>query len=444
MGNRIAELARKSGVVGAGGAGFPTHVKLNVKVDCVILNGAECEPLIAVDQMLLLKDAERLAEMLETVRRDLGAGEAVIAIKAKHKEAVCKAENAVKKYPNIRVNPLGDFYPAGDEYVLVYETTGKQIPQGGIPLECGAVVVNVETLWNLARAEEGNPVFRKWVTVAGAVKKPGTFFVPLGISFEEMIALAGGPAISDFGVINGGPMMGKLVSDLKEPVVKTTKGILVLPENNPVILNRRASLSSILRRALSMCCQCRMCTDLCPRNLLGYHINPNRTMLDASYRWKLDGIQLADALLCSECGACELYACPMGLSPRRVNQALKAELARQGVKNPYKGTVPVANAWRKYRRIPTTRLICRLGLEPYLVAPEVYDTDYLPDAIEIPLKQHTGVPSKPVVAAGDRVRAGDLVAQIPSEGLLGSNLFAGISGKVTEITDQSIRIVSAL
>lgn len=440
MKNKAAELALQAGVVGAGGAGFPTHVKLNAKVEYVIVNGAECEPLITVDQVLILNYAAELADMLEQVRSELGAKEAIIAIKAKHEEAINEARNAVESYPNLHVESLGDYYPAGDEYVLVYETTGRQIPHGGIPLECGVVVINVETLWNLSQAKAGKPVTQKWVTVAGAVKTPGTFIVPLGVSIKEMLELAGSPTLSDFGVINGGPMMGQLVTDLTEPVTKTTKGLLVLPRSNPVIINRCRPLPAILRQAMSICCQCRACTDICPRNLLGYNIHPNLTILAASYNWQFSGDKISQALLCSECGACDLYACPMGLSPRRVNQAIKTELLKQGMKNPYKGNAAVVSQWRQYRRIPTKRLIQRLNLESYNSPAIMHDLNYRPGEVEIPLKQHVGVPAKPVVTQGDWVEVGQMVAQIPEEGMLSSNLFAGISGKVLEVTNEKIRI----
>lgn len=438
--NKIVDLARQAGVVGAGGAGFPTHVKLNSQVEYLILNGAECEPLMTVDQVLILKDADRLAAILERVRRELGAKEAIIGIKAKHKEVVAEAERAVAEYGTLRVEPLGDFYPAGDEYVLVFETTGRQIPQGGIPVECGVVVINVETLWNLAEAEAGRPVIQKWVTVAGAVANAGTYFVPLGVSIEEMLALAGGPTIAEYGVINGGPMMGKLVSNLKEPVTKTTKGLLVLPKTNPVIVNQQRPITVILRQAQSMCCQCQMCTDLCPRNLLGYHIKPNNTILSASNGWQVKGAVIAEAFLCSECGACDMYACPMGLSPRRVNQIIKGELVRQGVKNPYKGQQAVVSQWRPYRRIPTKRLLARLDLTEYHSPAIIRSLRYRPKRVELMLKQHIGMPAEPIVALGDWVERAELIAKIPTEGALGSNLFASISGLITEVMGDRICI----
>jgi Na+-translocating ferredoxin:NAD+ oxidoreductase RnfC subunit len=441
MNKRMSDIARQAGIVGAGGAGFPTHVKLDARVETVILNGAECEPLMSVDQNIMLRDADLLAGMLEKVRLDLGAGEAIIGIKAKHEEVIAAMQEAIKTYASLYIAPLGDFYPAGDEVVLVYETTGKLIPHSSIPLEIGVVVMNVETLWNLAQAEAGRPLTHKWVTVSGAVASPGTFWVPLGVSVRQMIDLAGGAVIADYAVIDGGPMMGRMLADLEHPVTKTTKGLLVLPRHNPVIGVQSQPLTTILRQARAMCCQCRLCTDLCPRNLLGYGINPNQTILAASYGGA-QGDKALQSLLCSECGACDLYACPMGLSPRRVNQLLKAEVTKTGIKNPFVGKTAQPDAMRPYRRIPTKRLIRRLNLKGYAAFAPFYPTELQPDKVVLPLKQHIGSPAEAVVKAGEAVAMGQLVAEIP-RGKLGSRIFASIAGRVSECSQERIVIERA-
>ena len=437
---KYSKLAEESGVVGAGGAGFPTHVKLNASVDYLIVNGAECEPLMTVDQYLMEQFSRQICDTIDALRQELGAKEAVIGIKKKHPEAIAIMENALKPLPLVRIEPLGDFYPAGDEVVLVYETVGRQIPQGGIPLDCGVVVINIETVYNLYLASIGFPVTNKWVTVAGNVRKPGVYHVPIGTSIGEMVRLAGGATIADFRVINGGPMMGKLVGDLAEPVTKTTKGLLVLPEDSPVVVNRTMPLDRIIRQAQSVCCQCHFCTDLCPRHLLGYAIQPNKTILSAGYSMMVDTQEISrNALLCSECGACDLFGCPMGLSPRRVNQFLKGELAKKRVPPPDKGKAVTADFWRQFRRIPSARIVSRLGLTRYSSPVVLYKDDPNPDSVRLLLRQGVGGPAEPVVGVGDRVAAGDLVAKIP-EGKLASNIFASIDGIVSEVTSAEIVI----
>lgn len=440
MEKKYVQLARDFGIVGAGGAGFPTHVKLNASVDYLVINGAECEPLMTVDQLLMEQYSGELCLTIDELRRELGAKEALIGIKAKHTEVIGIMNKALAGYPSVKVVELGDYYPAGDEVVLVYETTGRQIPQGGIPLDCGTVVTNIETVYNLFEADAGRPLTHKWVTVAGKVSKPGVYRVPLGVTTAQMIQLAGGPTVDEFSVINGGPMMGKLVTDAGEPVTKTTKGLLVLPNDNPAVVNSLRPISNIIKQAQSICCQCRLCTDLCPRNLLGYGIKPNETILSAGYSFTVNGGEVGKgALLCSECGACDMYACPMGLSPRRVNQVLKAGLAKNRVAPPDKGKAVTAGAWRKYRRIPTKRLVQRLGLAGYS-SPVIWHKETIaPEAVTILLRQGIGAAAEPVVKAGDSVTVGDLIAAIP-EGKLASNMFASISGTVAQVTSEKIVI----
>ena len=149
----IVELIRKAGVVGAGGAGFPTHVKAQAKAEIVISNGAECEPLLHKDKELMKRHAPLLVEGLETMMAATGAKKGVLAVKAKYKDVVAACEGAVHGRPGLSVFQLGDFYPAGDEYTLVYEVTGKLIPPAGLPLQVGSVVDNVETLINVALAK---------------------------------------------------------------------------------------------------------------------------------------------------------------------------------------------------------------------------------------------------------------------------------------------------
>jgi len=438
--NYLADLACKAGIVGAGGAGFPTQVKLDTQVDILIVNGAECEPLITVDQALMLRDGPMLAQILEELRTALSAEYVRIAIKAKHRDIITVINSAISSYPNISVFPLEDFYPAGDEVVAVYEVTGRQVPQGGIPLQAGVVVINVETVWNLARAKQEKMNTHKWVTVAGRAGRPGVYRVPLGIAKRELLAAAEALPDKYERVIEGGPMMGALLEDIDSPVTKTTKALLVLPDNSPVVINSLRPLEYNLKQARSMCCQCRMCSDLCPRGLLGYSCEPHRTILAASYGWQVGGEGVTQALACSECGVCDQYACPMGLSPRRVNQMLKKVLGVNQASDPNKGLIPRADFWRPYRKLPGFRLRRRLGLDCYHSPAVIHNTRFSPSRVELLLKQHIGAPSVPAVKEGDEVELGRLIARIPEGSPVSSNLHASISGKVAGVTPDRIII----
>jgi Na+-translocating ferredoxin:NAD+ oxidoreductase RnfC subunit len=192
----------EAGVVGAGGAGFPTHVKAKSTVEFVLANGAECEPLIHKDLEIMKNFPKEIVHGMELMMQNTKAKKGYFGIKGKNAVAIEKIQ---EQFTNGRIEMtiLGDFYPSGDEYELVYEATKRLIPPHGIPLDVGCVVNNVETLYNISRAAEGKPVTEKFVCVAGAVKNPSTFFAPIGTSFEELIKHVGGTTVNEYGVFVG-------------------------------------------------------------------------------------------------------------------------------------------------------------------------------------------------------------------------------------------------
>jgi Na+-translocating ferredoxin:NAD+ oxidoreductase RnfC subunit len=413
----------QAGVVGAGGAGFPTHVKLSGKAEILLVNAAECEPLLSVDQNLIIKNAKRLKDTLAQVAKHLDAKQTIVAIKKKHEEAI-----AALQKEKLQLCLLDNFYPAGDEQITVYEVTGRTVPEGGIPLAVGVVVLNVETVLNIANALEDKPVTHTCLTVTGEVARPLTAYFPIGMRADEVIAYGGGAKIKEWALIEGGPAMGNLKDPL-EPITKTTKGLIVLPKDHPLVQLRERSLGSILRQASSACCQCQLCTELCPRYLLGHSIDPARIMR-AMAHGTADIEGLTSAMLCSECGLCDLFACPMGLSPRRVNQALKAEFGKQGLKNPHHQDVKPRSS-RPGRKAPTARLISRLALSRYDLPAPWQEAAVSPREVTIPLKQHIGKPAKPVVKVGQYVEQGELIAKADG---LGANIHASCRGRVESIS----------
>lgn len=429
MKEEIVDLICQAGVVGAGGAGFPTHVKVSSVAEVVILNGAECEPLLRVDQQLMVVEAVKVIRGLEAVMAATGAQTGIIALKAKYKDAYNALDVLIKGKP-VRILTLADFFPAGDEHVLVYEVTGKVVPEGGIPLNVGCVVTNVETMLNVANALDGIPVTDTYVTVTGQVPSPLTLKLPIGAPVAEILALAGVKNTGALAVVNGGPMMGNILTNLSALVTKVSKGLIVLPVQHPLVQNKTLSMQSIIRRSKSACIQCRMCSDFCPRNLLGHQLHPHLIMRSLGYLQSEDD-SAKMALLCCECGICELYACPMLLSPKQVNSALKKEMAKQGVKMNSSGEVQVSTE-RGYRKIPSKRLVARLGLSAYDVPAPLTQVNYSPCKVFIPVRQHIGAPGVPVVKAGQRVTRGALIAAIP-EGALGANIHTSISGTVKNI-----------
>jgi Na+-translocating ferredoxin:NAD+ oxidoreductase RnfC subunit len=437
----LTAKVREAGVVGAGGAGFPTAVKLDSNPEFVLVNGVECEPLIRVDQQLAARYAPVLLKTLDMLVGEMNAKKGIFVLKEQYVEA-CKAlEKAVEKYPALSIKTLPSVYPMGDEHILVYETIGRIVPEGGIPLNVGAVVVNTETLLNIHRAlDEGAPVTDKYITVTGAVKNPATFRVPLGVSYRSLVEAAGGSLIESPVLIDGGPMMGKVQRNLDAPVIKTSKAIIILPENHPVIVSHKRPIEQMLRLGRAACCHCAQCSDLCPRSLMGHSLFPDKLMRLASYNSTCETeTAAATAYLCSECRLCE-YACIMGLQPWKLNSELKRRLKKAGVKNTCRGKPEKARDFREYRKYPTGKLVRQLGLAQYYHtdAPLV---DYARqiETVNLPFQQHFGAPAKPVAVPGGKVKKGDKIA-ITEEGALGADLHASIDGTVDSVDERSIII----
>ncbi|HYE81037.1 MAG TPA: 4Fe-4S dicluster domain-containing protein [Clostridia bacterium] len=439
MDSKLTAIIREAGIIGAGGAGFPTHVKAGGKADFVIANGAECEPLLRVDQQLLEYRTDEVLAGLKSVIAGVGARKGIIGIKKKHAQVIEQLEKRVKGDAAIDILALGDFYPAGDEQVMVYEALERIVPEGGIPLQVGVMVSNIETLLNVHNAMMGIPVTHKYLTVTGAVQSPVTVRVPIGISFREAVELAGGVTVSDYKLIEGGPMMGKL-TDIPRPVTKTTKGIIVLPAGHPLLLSKEKSLEHMLKEARTACCHCSLCTEVCPRNLLGHKLHPDRLMRLAAYNSTCEAnVSASDAFLCCECGLCE-YACIMGLQPWKLNNYLKRELGRAGVKNPNNRTAPHPNEFRRYKKFPVKKLIARLGLEAYdEKAPLLEEMPKDFTRVVLPLKQHVGQRAEPLVKIGDLVAENQLIADV-AEGQLGARLHASIGGWVRRVDYGEIEI----
>ena len=230
----LSEKIFDAGVVGAGGAGFPTHVKSKSETEFVIANGAECEPLIHKDYELMINFPKEIVNGLELLLDSTSVRKSYFGIKGKNQKAINKITGHFSN-GRIEITKLGDYYPSGDEYELVYEATGRLIPPAGIPLDIGCLVTNVETLYNIYKAENDNPVTEKFICVNGAVKNPSSFFVPIGTAFEDVIKHVGGTKTKDLGIFVGGVMMGSLTFDLDEVVTKTTTGLIILPKDHYLI-----------------------------------------------------------------------------------------------------------------------------------------------------------------------------------------------------------------
>ena len=435
-----------AGVVGCGGAGFPTHVKLKASPDILIINGAECEPLLRTDRYLMIHEAEKLVGGIDLICRELAVPEACIALKKTYKQEIAALNDAIKKLGSkVTIYQMDSFYPAGDEQVVVYEVTGKVVPPAGIPLDVGAIVDNVATIAAVADAANDKPFTDKYLTVTGEVRRPSILKVPVGTSFEQCIEMAGGTTRDKVMIVSGGPMMGLPMSweqAMQSAVTKTTSGILVLPEDGAVDRRRKTEIRHMLNRAKSACIQCTFCTQLCPRHMLGHPLQPHRIMRKMAactdISQVLDDKDIRQAAICSECGVCEVYACPMGLHPRVINALLKGELAQSGIRYSREGDSWEADLNRPHRKVPTQRIAARAGVSDYYKIDGHTYVEGTAKKVVLPLKMNIGVPAEPVVTNGVHVAKGQLIAKCP-EGKLGANLHASIAGTV-HISEQSITI----
>ena len=434
----LQDIIQANGVVGAGGAGFPTYMKLTDKANTILMNCAECEPLLKLHRQLLEKHAYEIMKTFHMVAETVGASEAVIGIKKSYVQTVKALKQHIEEFPEMRIHLLDEAYPMGDEVVLIYEATGRVVRPGGLPIEQGVVVLNVETLYNIYRAvEEQKPVTSKYVSVVAEVSKPVTVRVPLGCTLEEVVAAAGEVTTKDPVYLVGGPMMGRL-GNPEDPVTKTTNAVLVLPKDHLIIQKKNRSSKIDLKRAASICCQCSTCTDLCPRANLGHPIDPARFMRAASNQDFRDLNPYLNASFCSSCGLCEMYSCPQSLAPRTLLADMKAGLRKAGIRPP-QGVqpAPVKEA-RAYRKAPEERLMARLGLTRY-DKPAPLTEELLPASkVKILLSQHIGAPAQAIVKAGDEVTRGQMIAA-PAKGL-SVGIHASICGMVTEVTDRYIVI----
>ena len=433
----LNKLVCDAGILGAGGAGFPTHVKINCKAEFVLANGAECEPLLRVDQQVMQYFAADVVRGIRAVKEFTGAKRAVICLKEHYHAAVAALQEVLKDAADVELHLLQGYYPAGDEQQIVYEVTGRVVPTGGLPLDVGAVVCNVSTLTNIAAALDGKKVTEKYVTVGGAVKNPVTLRVPVGISLLELMDAAGGPTC-DCKYIIGGPCMGRVVDTLDIPVTKTTGGLLAIPKDHPLLERKSPKLN--LQLIMSVCCQCSMCTQMCPRNALGLNVQPHKAMRSLASGGDLLG-EFNGIFSCCNCGLCTYYACNFGLKPSQVMQTLKSAIASKGVR-PRKEVYGPVDGGLENKKVPVERLIARLGIAEYDVPAPMAEKPLTTSCVRIALRMGVGAPSVPVVAVGDKVRKNQLVADI-AEKKLGVKMHASISGVVTDITADYIEIRKA-
>jgi Na+-translocating ferredoxin:NAD+ oxidoreductase RnfC subunit len=359
-----------------------------------------------------------------------GAGRGYVALREGQGDIVDEVRSALRETKGIEVVTVADTYPAGDEHILVYEITGRVVPEGGIPPDVGVVVSNANTLVNIHRAMKGEAVTTRLVSICGDVAKPMVAEIPVGTTVGDALALTGNASeLEHKGILISGVMMGEYCDDLSTPIDKRIGSIVVLPEASEIILRKSLPVDVMVRRAASVCCQCVQCSELCPRHLMGHEITPHKIMRAIS--WGREFVpDLAGALFCSGCGLCGVYVCPMLLSPDRISFMVRAEMASRGVtqaEKPPSRVLPV----RSGRLVPHRRIVERTGLAPY-ERELAFGGRLEPTKVSIPLLQHVGGEAKPVVKKGERVRRGQVIGEIgPDE--TGARVHCSIDGVVESV-----------
>ena len=430
----LLEKVRSAGVTGAGGAGFPTHVKLNAKAEYILLNGAECEPLLRVDQQLMDVNGKEVIKGLYMAGEAVGAKKAIIGIKVKHKAVIEKLKKDIEELSltgKVEIGELPDIYPAGDEQVLVYELTGRVVPETGIPIAVGCVVINTETALNVYNASLDLPVTMKYVTIAGDVPNPITVKVPVGTPLEILFKMAGRDDLTGYAVIDGGPMMGPLLYNTNGYVTRKTKGLVVLREDHALIAKKKKTLKSAMMMNKTACEQCRICTDMCPRYLLGHSTSPHKMVRAMGYSLEADEDKTV-SMTCCQCNLCEYFSCPAGINPKMANLYYMVKLREAGIKHTPKSSEFTPRAMREYRLVPSKRLIHKLNIQKFDVKAPLSDEVVVPDVVGISLGDFVGAKAEPKVQVGDMVTAGQLIADVPADAL-GTSVHSSIDGKVEAI-----------
>ena len=294
------EIVRKineSGIVGMGGATFPSHVKLMLprgkKAEYLIANGAECEPYLTSDHILLLEKAEQILTGTTIMMKALDVDKAIIGIENNKPDAIAHMSILAENYPGIEVQGLKVKYPQGGEKQLIQALINREVPSGGLPIDVGAVVFNVGTLLATYQAIQKNkPLFERVVTVTGKyLVNPGNFMVRIGTPVSALIEACGGLPENTGKIISGGPMMGKALNSLEVPIIKGTSGITVMSE------------SESRRKDVQHCIRCSKCITVCPMGLEPYLLMP------MSERELFVRMEEEKAMDCIECGSCS-YICP--------------------------------------------------------------------------------------------------------------------------------------
>ena len=434
----IKSLLQNASIVGAGGAGFPSYAKLADGADLLCINCAECEPLMYTDYMLMQHEMAKIVEGAQIVMASTSIKHTYVAIK-EHRAHMLGYVDGQALGQNVSVKLLPNVYPMGDEINLIYESTGRLVKPGNLPITVGVIVLNGETVFNIYEAvKNGKPVIEKWVTVGGDLPERFTVKVPVGMSVSELFDTLGVTVKPNCSVIDGGPSMGRIINPDVAVITKTTKSLLIIPDSARCIQNKKVAMDDMMRRATSACCACTRCTEMCPRHALGYPIEPHKMIRAALNSAVVDYPELIKtASLCCSCGVCAEVCC-QEISPKDVILNLKGILAKNKMRFVAGEESYQPSSDRPYRMIQAVRWEEILGIHKYDVVPKFIQKKIGATRVEIRMSQHIGAPSIPAVSVGDEVTEGQLIANAGAG--LSLPQHASIAGRVVSVDPTKIVI----
>ncbi len=436
---------RNAGVVGTDKFAVPTYVKLSSKADLVIANGAESEPLLHSEKSLLYEKPGLIIDGIKIAMEATGALKAVIAVRSSEKERMSYLSALLKEEEDIDLFFLEDFYPSGDDPILVYEVTKKLIPEGKTPLDEGIVVEKLLSFAWMYQGYHGKPVTERPISVVGEVQKPQVSWFPIGTLYKDVLKSAGGTTLDlkDAVVFDGGPLQGEIVKDLNVGIGKNTSAVMVLPKDHKVSKVKMKSLEEMILQNQGVSGDSSMMEDLCPRYQLGYDIHPSEVMKSFHFPLTMKSATLSSAYLCNDCSLCEFVgSSTLNESPRLVYSEFLKGLARQGKKKPLESSKKIKKVRSnyEYNKVSCSHLTRRIQVEKY----DSFNRSILPKTnpqkVRVPVTRHKGTPAQPVVVEGQSLRMGDVIAFSPP-GELGTTYHASIPGRVSEVNDHWIEII---
>ena len=436
----LKQLLKDNGVVGAGGAGFPSYCKLAEGADTLLINAVECEPLLYTSYTLMQERIRDIIIGMRAVMEYANIPRGLLAVKDYRAKKLGYSDGQ-ELAPGVFIKYIPNVYPMGDEINLIYTATGRVVPPGQLPITRGVIVFNTETIYNIGLVVQFNqPVTKTYLTISGDTDKAYCVKVPVGMKIAEVLKIMNVKVPDTHVVIDGGPSMGTVVNLATDVVKKPCSGLLILPKTIPAVANKLRTKEDNFRRASSVCCQCNRCTDMCPRHLLGYPLEPHKMVRSTLSAAMADPELIKTATMCCGCDICSTLACCQEISPMQIIKEYKGILAKNRMKymaDPNEQFTPSPD--REARMVSAGKWKEVLGVAKYDKFPPIYVEEKLKATeVFVPMSQHIGAPAIPIVAVGDVVEENQMIAKA-AEGLSVPH-FAPISGRVTYVDAKTIVI----